>query len=314
MPPWLIHGAAIAGRVLAGLVGCVCFYLAFFLYEDEEGVWQNKIDGLWASIHDRSMLTDNTSTALFNKIGDTLNRSFDKVFGKPLFSWRSIGVSLSLSLCFISVGAIPIAIIGLLPALALPAIFLVVVFSRQPAKPWQLRVLRYAGFVLLPFVALGCVVIFVIIKIEPILLETALPVYLLLTLASDFLMIAIIRKIFSSISTTVSVTRIIISMFGLLIFGVALMVIAPFYFGTFGIFLDLMNLATTLYCLIPTAMLAIVLLHKITWPTLGRLTYPLCRHRVVSNKKVLISIGTLCLVLAFNLEHIGIKEFIKLFS
>jgi len=31
---------------LAGLMACVCFYLAFFLYEDEEGVWQNRIEKL----------------------------------------------------------------------------------------------------------------------------------------------------------------------------------------------------------------------------------------------------------------------------
>jgi hypothetical protein len=98
MPHSLIHGAAIAGRVLAGGLGCVCFYLAFFLYEDEEGRWQNRIDDLWVAVDDRARVTESVSTALFNKIGQFLRQAFDRIFGHHLFSVRSFCASTTMSL------------------------------------------------------------------------------------------------------------------------------------------------------------------------------------------------------------------------
>ena len=49
MPHLLTHGGADRREGLSGLVGRVCFYLAFFLDEDEQGRLQNRIEGLWIS-------------------------------------------------------------------------------------------------------------------------------------------------------------------------------------------------------------------------------------------------------------------------
>ena len=37
------HALVLASRILAALLAAA-FYFAFFLYEDEEGVWQNRIE------------------------------------------------------------------------------------------------------------------------------------------------------------------------------------------------------------------------------------------------------------------------------
>jgi hypothetical protein len=83
------HALMIASRVLAGIVGAIAFYFAFFLYEDEEGAWQNRIENLWSRVYDRAKVTDSTTLALFNKIAETLNEVFNHAFGKRLISVRA---------------------------------------------------------------------------------------------------------------------------------------------------------------------------------------------------------------------------------
>jgi len=94
-----MHQALIIGsRVLVGLVGLIAFYFAFFLFEDEEGVWQNRLENLWIAISDTAEITNSTSNALINKIGDVLRRMFIQLFGDHMFSFRAVAVSTNLSL------------------------------------------------------------------------------------------------------------------------------------------------------------------------------------------------------------------------
>jgi len=94
-----MHHPLITGsRVLAGIVGVVAFYFAFFLYEDEEGIWQNRIENLWISVYDRARVTNSTTTALFNKLAKVLQRTFSLVFGERLLSIQAISVSSALSI------------------------------------------------------------------------------------------------------------------------------------------------------------------------------------------------------------------------
>jgi hypothetical protein len=44
----------IALRFLALSIGAVALYAAVFMYEDQEGRWQNRIEKLWVVIHDRA--------------------------------------------------------------------------------------------------------------------------------------------------------------------------------------------------------------------------------------------------------------------
>ena len=37
------HALMLASRILAGILPGIAFYFAFFLYEDEEGIWQNRL-------------------------------------------------------------------------------------------------------------------------------------------------------------------------------------------------------------------------------------------------------------------------------
>jgi hypothetical protein len=92
------HALILVSRIVAGVVAALAFYFAFFLYEDEEGVWQNRIENLWAAVYDRAKITDSTSTALFNKIGETLDKVFNRLFGRRLISFHALAVSVNMSL------------------------------------------------------------------------------------------------------------------------------------------------------------------------------------------------------------------------
>src|SRR6266849_3677624 len=89
-------------RTLAVLIGSLAFYIAFFMYEDEEGKWQNRIEKLWVTINDRAKFTVGKTSALFNKVSIVVSRTFDRIFGPKLISLRAVGVSTSYSLAGLS--------------------------------------------------------------------------------------------------------------------------------------------------------------------------------------------------------------------
>jgi hypothetical protein len=91
------HALILASRIVAGVVAGIAFYFALFLYEDEEGIWQNRIENLWASVYDRAKVTDRTSTALINKIAQILKNCFSWLFGDKLVSFQAISTSINLS-------------------------------------------------------------------------------------------------------------------------------------------------------------------------------------------------------------------------
>jgi len=52
-------------RILAASVGSLALYIRLFMYEDEEGKWQNRIDNLWIDIHDRERTAGSKTSASF---------------------------------------------------------------------------------------------------------------------------------------------------------------------------------------------------------------------------------------------------------
>jgi hypothetical protein len=88
----------IALRCLAFSVGAVAFYAAIFMYEDQEGRWQNRIEKLWIAIDDRARLTGSKTSAFFNSVAAVVTGIFDRMFGRRMLSFRFVGVSSCYSL------------------------------------------------------------------------------------------------------------------------------------------------------------------------------------------------------------------------
>jgi hypothetical protein len=95
----LVHTVLpIIGRVLAGAVGCLAFYIALFMYRDEKEKWQNRLEGVWLEIYDRAKSTDTRFTALVNNVALQLSRAFDTVFGAKAMSFKLVTTSVNISL------------------------------------------------------------------------------------------------------------------------------------------------------------------------------------------------------------------------
>jgi hypothetical protein len=314
------HIAQILLRITAGLIAALCFYLAFFLYEDEDGIYQNQIDNLWAAVYDRAEVTKSTSTALFNKIGELLRNSLNFLFGERLLSLQAVVVSINLSwlgslIIYLKrmgwhhhVDRIMLAIALLLFAL-LPAI------SKR----------RWAALVsMTPILWLESTIAINLMGRQELERTIAIQIALVLSYFSDYLAIVLLRKLFASITKLLSLPRIflmisILSLFAMLLSFFPLWFIpqrisgryTPNPIRTFIGAVYPLNLITTFLCALPAFLLALLLLHRIAWPILSRLLSPLKRFKIVTNRKALVTIGSLCATFAFGLARVGAKDLLE---
>jgi hypothetical protein len=342
--PHILSAIAIGvGRVVAGVIGALALYVAFFMYENEEGIWQNRLDELWVSIDDRSKLTDRKSTALFNSAGQVLTATLNRLLGTRLWSFKAVGVSIDLSLgvsllvgqflslflggngmsrslilgnvasalVLLAFGSLPLffkkqwsTLLCFLPVTYVLGIFLVrSLFYRHAPLPWS----SIGKLFLAPIV---------------------------ISVASDLWALTSIRRLFHSIAEALSLSRVISIIGGLLfivliVLGIPLwlnrhpsIAVAPFRFHPSSALLNEVsvgasivmwfNVSTALLCLAILAVLTVVLMHKLIWPTLARPIYSAARYRLITNRKALVSIGGLCLAIAFNLKKVGLGEILKL--
>ena len=149
-----------------------------------------------------------------------------------------------------------------------------------------------------------------------------------LSILSDFCAIVVMREFFGSFSQSISSIRIAATIFAL--FSVAMLICGVPMLITIWLerhdrtvrglseagmcqVLTWLNFTTAMLCLIPALMITVAVLHRLLWPTLSRLIYPLSRHRIVSNRKALIAVSSLCVMLAFNLRHVGVEDILNLF-
>jgi hypothetical protein len=84
-------------RWLLVAVGLLAYYVGMFLYEDEEGVLQNRIENLWIAIDDRARYTGSATAALFEKVALIVSRILNRIYGRKLISLHVFRTSLSFS-------------------------------------------------------------------------------------------------------------------------------------------------------------------------------------------------------------------------
>jgi hypothetical protein len=330
----------IVSRLIAVAVALVAFYFAFCLYETEEGQWQNRLEGLWFSIYDRAKVTDSTTVALFNRLGTILEKFFRRVFGKRMVSFRAFGISINLSLAcgILSIRICPwIAGNYLKDAVDVRVIFggvflfgvlaaIGIVFQR----PWSTLVVNLPTiFAFVPLVG------YIRHVNAPSAGERALALESFSNLASyglsfftDFATVIIVRRTVSGLSKALIVSRLILAIgflaalsglveFGPLIFAFSALP-AGISVGTQalvraqGPILQRLNLSSSILCLVPLFLLLVVLVHRLLWPTLSRLLYPVASRKLITNRKVLISIGSLAILYALGIEEVGIKALVNL--
>jgi hypothetical protein len=150
---------------------------------------------------------------------------------------------------------------------------------------------------------------------------------------SDFIVVIVLRKLFGSLSHVLSITR--ISIYTLILFGLIIaMGMLPFWLRAAAGLIHLsdpsmnkqllssvedtkdllfgMNAATMLFCLLPLGVLLFILLHRLIWPTLSRLIWPIVSNGWIKNKKLLVGLGSLCLLYAITAKRFGLEDLLKL--
>lgn len=328
------YALVVASRVVTGAVAALAFYLAFFLYEDEEGVWQNRIDDLWRAVNKRAKGTEGVTVALFNKIGQILNGGFTQIFGKKLLSFRSFAISINLSLAgggtlalllsywSLKTGLPPSPPQGIGALLTVTVMFFLL--TALPVIFGDRKWVAICSVAPISFVLITAVYMFHQLIFNP--GYQSQPLLLLLSFMSDYAAIIVLRKLFVSISKTRSTIRLVSTILALVLFSLLIWIFPSAGLGWLGknyaislriqvlaIELVFFNFTTALLCLIPAVMLIFLLLHKFMWPVLSRLISPLHRFKIVTNRKALVSVGSLCLTFALNIAQVGIKEILKLF-
>lgn len=330
------------GRVLAFALGSICFYVAFFLYEDEEGRLQNRIEELWIAIYQRAKETDVLSTALFNRIAQLCVRFLNWLFGDKLFSLRMAFASMTFS--FLSW--------HLLDNVTTEYFDKDLAWSQEDIGKIILTGLFYLCFIWLTkrrtrlrlTLAWSCIIGSVIINAFDLTIIYA-PAFaglltkyaieevlaILISLASDILAVYVIRRIMGYLAVSATIGKISLALGGLACVFMVVCV-APYMaandfslyqsFDPFNRFIlwvqavaadtVLLNYSTGAICIIPALILIVVLLDRLMWPVLSRLLSPITRFKVLLNRKVMASVGSLAWIFAFNLEHVGFKEVLGL--
>jgi hypothetical protein len=320
-----------ACRVVVFLVGALAFYLSLFLREDQEGKLQNRVEELWAAIDDRQRLTRSRATPFFNKVAATVTRAFDRIFGPKLISVQMIGVSSSCAFAglFLTVGLVFSVLLHLLRALPsqptnLPA-------SMGASLSLLSSFFVVVGLVLFIIAALPAIIpsrFSRVVSLLPALLFTwgviqlarlQLPFHnqlwmlaaLLLSMLSDICLLVIVRQSIRWVSGAVHPLRICLVVLAQMT-TVVLIVWAPIEISgrvavrygwkllpQFLITIGTFNVFTAIAACAFILTLLAVLLHRIFWPVIERLFYPLARFKVVRNHKAMATLGAICMVFAF---------------
>jgi hypothetical protein len=349
---WPVHVLAIIGRVAAGCVAALAFYMAFFMYEDEQGRWQNRLNEFWVRVDDRAKITGRTSTALWNKISELVVNFLNKTFGKRLFSARSVIASVNLSFVIIWVCLIIVLITSLafgLPdrpsaqetkTLPLELLFLASLSAysiKLSMSTTERRLTSRIVPMLSVVVGLAVMLYQVFISSSAKLQQTgslistgSIILSLLLSIASDVLAIVVIRKVLALTTRTVSVSK-LIAQGGILLLLVLSLAIGPLVLmigaealfdhliagqakvvsqtvDNVGVAMALFNMSTILYCCVPLIMALVVILHRMIWPAVAKGVYPLCQFKIVTNRKALIAVGSVCVIAAIHPSALNLEK------
>jgi hypothetical protein len=316
----------LAFRIAMLLGGGLLVYTAVTMFPDEEGILQNRIENLWVAIDDKQKSAVGRATVLFNRIASYVTRIYNRILGVRLVSVQMVGVSsassiagfflfgaiLLLGLLYLSLSRnatvtpkfnVALLVIGLL-CLVLGSFVLIFAILPSLIRNWLGRTLS-----LLPllFFLYGS---YLVITRQPEASRTnqiTLLVGLLLGIVSDFTVLAAVRFSVRLIATSARLREIVFA-FLVQVGAFLLIAVLPFELSTplieankdslgAKVLLSLIgfNLFTVLGVLGFLLLLAIVLLHRVFWPLLGRVVYSVARFKPLqNNRKTFALIGLMC--------------------
>jgi hypothetical protein len=85
-------------KLLLSLLGALLIVFGVFFYPDERSGWVNRVDCLWVEIDDHERKIKSKTLGLITAVAGATHNIVNRVFGKRLFSLRSVVVSAALSM------------------------------------------------------------------------------------------------------------------------------------------------------------------------------------------------------------------------
>jgi hypothetical protein len=76
------------------VLGLALICASLFLYEDEEGKFQNKIEEWWIKLRDQEKVSRSEALTFIRGVAELTGKGFDRLFGARLLSIRVIPVSI----------------------------------------------------------------------------------------------------------------------------------------------------------------------------------------------------------------------------
>jgi hypothetical protein len=297
------------------VLGVVLICAGLFLYEDEEGKFQNKVEEWWIKLSDRQKASRSKVAAFMQEVARLTGKGFDRLFGPRLFSLRVIPVSIYLSLasCFLLILLIFPRIKNPGAATRQGAFFILVFFlglSLVPALFNNKRVLRLwwaiipgtllsiSGFIVFVFKTRGPRSAFLGISLVALIFVSSL--------FCDLTYIALTRYILRRISGIDRIPEILVMIFlnllalaipllGPIYLGIALVKYAP-QAGAMVLFSVMFNSIDFLAGFAALLLALLLLLHRIFWPAIQRPLYAIYRFAPIKEKKWLFRTGVALLV------------------
>jgi hypothetical protein len=308
------------------LGGGLLVYAVVTMFPDEEGMLQNRVENLWVAIDDKQKSAVGRATVLFNRIASYVTRIYNRILGVRLVSVQMVGVSSASSIAgFFLLGALLLfallylslsrnvavtpkfnAALLLIGILCLVLGSFVLIFAILPSliRNWFGRALSLVPLLLFLYGSVGA------ITREPGALranQQMVLIGLFLGIVSDITVLAAVRFSVRLIATSTRLREIV---FAILVQVAAFLLIAvlPLELSTpliaankeslgAKVLLSLIafNLFTVLGVLAFLLLLAIVLLHRVFWPLLGRVVYSVARFKPLqNNRKTFALIGIMC--------------------
>jgi hypothetical protein len=308
-----MHKAFTATRLV---VGCVVIYAAIFLHEDEEGKVQNTLEAWWIKLVDQRTTYLSKGAIFFQAIGRFSGDFFDRLFGEKLLSLQSVLVS-----CWLSAASILVSVEVLIfrnygtavilsgslvhhPILYVPIPLLAALTPLILRKYWG----KTIKLIWLCFTLIAAYVLIARLLHQMPIAGSTVTIYETLMLvgflnvgfACDVAFVVLTRYLNGLLKKVTS----LVSAIALLLcnFLIAALVTAPAAYpqktvdvvGSYlGMPLAMENVFEVVISLASVTIALFALLHRLIWPVLERPLYAAGRYKLIQNKKLLWSIGTI---------------------
>jgi hypothetical protein len=288
-------------KIVIGAIGVLAIYVGCFLYEDEEGKLQNRVEELSQSLKARR--DSGESLPLVSTVAGFINHLLDRILGKRLFSLRMAGVSSCFSLstlfgftAFVLHVFFPEEGEGVAALFASVCFIVAMLASKYPSR-WT------TALCLLPplFIFIYTPLTNFILIFQP----TLTIVLLLVSLLSDIFVVLVIRVTLRTLLRRPTALLFVAALIGQLAI-ILLLLIVPTYaldnlhslpegLSNYGSAICGMNISSGMVSLAFICVLLFFLLHRIFWPIASRIIYPIARFKILQNRKFMVGAGAICL-------------------